>query len=746
MNNEPKEISCFNTYLIIKQSRILGISDDILFNGIPHESIAILYDHMEWTTFSIWTLLATNIENAMGCIPGILEQMVFDAVLSESGAFQLLFIKVAPLKVISRGINKHYQTHLNRNIEVTMQVIRNGLVHVAMRPIDKSRYNRFYCELFKGAIRAFMLMKGYKNTHLAEIACGCTSTQVGCSYRLSWSPRGRCSTWLHTHLHIGSSPYFEFIDYLEENQTVLRRQYDELRTLTKELRQNQNRYRLITDNSTDVIWTLDVLTNKFTFISPSIMRLRGYTPEEGMQQSIQDVLTPESYNLITNLLIETKEAVALGKQPETLAPFIVDQPCKDGSIISTEVVVTLITKDNMLIELLGISRDITEKRRMDEQLQNIEKVEALGALAGGIAHDFNNLLSGVFGYIDIAKELIMEGAHEQGLKNISKALGIFDRATSLTQQLLTFSKGGMPIKKTTKISSLIANAATFALTGSNISPILDIPEDLWYCDIDENQISQVIDNIIINARQAMPSGGILNISAANIIPNKPLPLPLQPGYYVSIVIRDLGDGISQEHLNKIFDPFFTTKEQGSGLGLAMAYSILSKHGGCITVESEPGKGAQFTVYLPASQNSLPGTHKAAAASSGSGGKILVMDDEEYIREIATQMLEQLGYTVVASAHGAEAVEQFADANASASPFSAVILDFTVPGGMGGKETMKHLLAIESSVLGIVSSGYADDPVMTEPQQFGFAAKLQKPYSKQELASVLQDVLNTSIPN
>ena len=746
MNNEPKELSCFNTYLIIKQSRILGISDDILFNGIPHESIAILYDHMEWTTFSIWTLLATNIENALGCIPGVIEQMVFDAVLSESGAFQLLFIKVAPLKVISRGINKHYQTHLNRNIEVTMQVIRNGLVHVTMRPIDTSRYNRFYCELFKGALRAFMVMKGYKNTHLAESVCGCTSTEVGCSYRLSWSARSRFSTWLHTHLHLGSSPYFEFIDYLEENQTVLRRQYDELRTLTKELRQNQNRYRLITDNATDVIWTLDATTYKFTFISPSLMRLRGYTPEEGLQQSIKDVLTPESYNLITDLLREAKKAVALGEQPETLTPFIVDQPCKDGSIVSTEVVVTLITKDNMLIELLGVSRDITEKRRTDEQLQNIDKVEALGALAGGIAHDFNNLLSGMFGYLDIAQELIKQGAQEQGLKNITKALGIFDRAISLTQQLLTFSKGGMPVKKTINISTLISNAAHFALTGSNISPILDIPNDLWYCDIDENQISQVIDNIIINARQAMPSGGILYISAANITPEKPLPKPLQPGSYVSIVIRDQGKGISQEHLSKIFDPFFTTKEHGSGLGLAMAYSILSKHGGCITAESEPGKGAQFTLYLPSSQNSLPDIHKTAPITSGRGGKILVMDDEEYIREIAKQMLQQLGYTVVVTANGTEAVKQFADAKASANPFSAVILDFTIPGGMGGKETMKQLLTIESSVPGIVSSGYADDPVMTEPQKFGFAAKLQKPYSKQELASVLHDVLTASIPD
>jgi len=738
MCTEPSEISCFISSLLIKQARLHGIANTDMFNGIPHDSIPLLTDHMEWTDFSTFTLLTTNIENAVADSDGhTIEQMAFDGVVSESGAFQLLFMQIAPLPVINRSLAGHVQTHLNRNLEVLIHVINDGLLTVTMRPIEKSRYNRLLCDISRGLILALVNIRGYKNCRLETITCICTNSNA-CCYRLTWEPQ----TDVPNPLSItGSFSYDEVIDYLEENQSVLRRQYDELRVITRELQQNQNNHRFICDNTIDVIWTFDLVTNKFTFFTPSIEKLRGYTPDEAMQQSLEETLTPESYTHIGMLLAEARHVAAEGKLPDTSYPVLVEHPCKNGSIVSTEVIVKIIIHDKIPVELIGVSRNITEKHKINKHLQNVQKIESLGALAGGIAHDFNNLLSGMFGYIDIAKNLIEQGSTEPGLKNLSKALGIFDRATSLTRQLLTFSKGGMPVKQTTVVSSLIANTVTFALTGSNVSPVFDINTTLWNCNIDGNQICQALDNIIINARQAMPSGGIIFVSAVNVSPEDPILPSMQKGHYVKITIRDQGMGIVPENIGRIFDPFFTTKKHGSGLGLAMTYSILSKHGGGITVESKHGSGASFTLYLPALPDAVPLQKTAPNTATGVGGTILVMDDEDYILDIASKMLVGMGYTVVTASNGTDALQKFIHAKDTGHPINAVILDFTIPGGMGGKETMKHLLELEPDIRGIISSGYADDPLMHDPQQFGFAGKLKKPYSKNDLADVLHNVLS-----
>jgi two-component system cell cycle sensor histidine kinase/response regulator CckA len=315
------------------------------------------------------------------------------------------------------------------------------------------------------------------------------------------------------------------------------------------------------------------------------------------------------------------------------------------------------------------------------------------------------------------------------------------RAKDLTQQLLTFSKGGSPIRKSTAISEMIKDTATFALSGSDVRLEFSLPEDLWAVEIDEGQMSQVIQNIVINADQAMPAGGTLNISARNTAIQRLGALLLPKGNYVQIDIKDEGVGMSKQQLARLFEPYFTTKQKGSGLGLATAYSIIKNHGGHITAESTQNVGTTFHIYLPASSKPAPVKRKPAREKPVRGkGRILVMDDEEIIRLLLSKMLTSAGYKVELTKDGAEAVELYRKARESGQPFAAVILDLTVPGGMGGKETVKKLLEIDPHAKVIVSSGYATDPVMSEYKKYGFSAVVAKPYNVGQMEETLHDVL------
>ncbi len=392
----------------------------------------------------------------------------------------------------------------------------------------------------------------------------------------------------------------------------------------------------------------------------------------------------------------------------------------------------------------AVYRDITEKKKFEDALTNAEKLESLGILAGGIAHDFNNLLTGVFGYIDLARMFNAAGAHDKVSQNLSKALDVFNRTRALTQQLLTFSKGGMPVKKTVSLASIIISATQFVLSGSSVSPHFAFPDDLWPCDIDENQFGQVLDNIIINARQAMPTGGSIVVFAENIVHGAPIPSVLKPGNYVRISIKDFGTGISKEHLPHIFDPFFTTKQEGSGLGLATSYSIMRKHDGMIDVDSVLGKGTTFFLYLPANPSENWDNGYTSAKKHCGNGTILVMDDEEYILDVAGQMLASLGYSTEFAATIDEAVVKYR-IGLQTNRYKAVILDLTIPGSEGGKEALRKLFEMDQGVIAIASSGYSNDPIMAAPRKYGFADKLKKPYAQTELADIFERIFPTKTP-
>jgi len=390
------------------------------------------------------------------------------------------------------------------------------------------------------------------------------------------------------------------------------------------------------------------------------------------------------------------------------------------------------------VSIVCLARDVTEARNMEEELLRTRKLESLGVLAGGIAHDFNNLLTGILGNISIAK--MYTPSSDKITERLEMAEKASLRAKDLTNQLLTFSKGGDPVKKCVSLRDVLMEAAGFSLRGSNVKPEYRIPHDLWPVEIDEGQISQVINNLVINADQAMPGGGTLEIGCENVMITPGSSVPLKEGNYVKTYIRDQGTGIPGEHLKSIFDPYFTTKQKGSGLGLATAYSIINRHGGHIGVSSEMGKGTVFTFYLPAAEKGSIGEQSPEATTYKGQGRILFMDDDEIVRDIAGEMLTSIGFEVECAVDSDEAVDLFRSAFESGDPFDVVLMDLTVPGGKGGKDAIQRLLLIDPEVKGIVSSGYSNDPVMSDCTRYGFKGVITKPYKFHELSRVLYEVL------
>ena len=390
-------------------------------------------------------------------------------------------------------------------------------------------------------------------------------------------------------------------------------------------------------------------------------------------------------------------------------------------------------RDGKTIGVVLVFRDITEKRRIQDAIQRAARLDSLGVLAGGIAHDFNNLLTGLFGYVELARSVSKDA---RAIEYLEATLATMNRARALTLQLLTFAKGGAPAQRITSLVPFIQEAVQFALSGANVSCHFSLPDDVWPCNIDKNQISQVIDNIVINAQQAMPNGGFIEISASNVFTEERQHPSLARGHYVRVSIADRGIGIPKDVIPRIFDPFYTTKTKGHGLGLATCYSIVSCHGGCIDVESEPGKGSAFHVYLPASPEAVVAGPATIIMQKGSG-RVIVVDDEEAIRTTVRRMVEALGYTVVCRKEGKEAIDLYVEEAKAGRRFAAMILDLTIRGGMGGKETVAEIRKLDKDLPVFVASGYANDPVMRNPRQYGFTGSIGKPFTIAELSDMLK---------
>ena len=385
-----------------------------------------------------------------------------------------------------------------------------------------------------------------------------------------------------------------------------------------------------------------------------------------------------------------------------------------------------------------VLRDVTERSRLEAELSRASKLESVGILAGGIAHDFNNILAIVMGNLTLAQ--LDAGTGAAALRWLKEAERGTLRARDLTQQLLTFAKGGDPVRTAVLLPDIIREAARFALHGSTVKAEFKIADDLWAADVDGGQISQVIHNLVINAGQAMRGGGSLRITLRNEELAADTPAPLAAGRYLRLSLADTGTGIRPEHLARIFEPYFTTKEQGSGIGLATVYSIIRKHQGHVTVESELGKGTTFHLWLPAAKEAPEAAAVSRSPFEVLQGRILFMDDEEPIRQMVTVLLGRLGLAVKTVTDGAELLREFAAARDAGQPYDLVMMDLTVPGGMGGKEAMQELRKLDPKVRAIVSSGYSGDPVLANFREHGFCGIVPKPYRVADLAKALQAAL------
>ncbi|NLF39229.1 PAS domain S-box protein [bacterium] len=496
----------------------------------------------------------------------------------------------------------------------------------------------------------------------------------------------------------------------------------------EQLRRSEERMRAILSAQPDLMFRLkrDSTCVDFHSISQELL----LSPEEFLGKRFCDVLPPA----IARMTLEHIERV-FDKGGVSVYEYTL--PAHGGNrVFEARMVVS--GPD----EVLAIVRDVTDTRHRDQETARTQRLESLGLLAGGIAHDFNNILTTILGNISLAK-MADSWSEEDRQRLLADAERGAARAKDLTQQLLTFAKGGMPVKQSASLAEILTEAATFALRGSSSRHDVRFPPGLWHAEVDPGQIGQVVHNLVINADQAMPNGGVVSINAENILLDEQSILPLKPGPYVHISVSDTGLGVPPEHLERIFDPYFTTKQKGSGLGLTTVFSIIKKHGGHIAVESCVGAGTTFHIHVPALPESDTGAAISAPAPArveAFHSRILVMDDEESIRAVVSLMLNKAGCRVQGVRDGGEAIAAFTAAKDAADPFDVVLLDLTIPGGMGGRETLAKLRELDPHVKAIVSSGYSNDPVLASYREYGFAGVVAKPFRQEDLLNAIGAVL------
>ncbi len=488
----------------------------------------------------------------------------------------------------------------------------------------------------------------------------------------------------------------------------------------------------------DAVFTTDI-QGRVTFMNRVAETLTGWTNAQA-----QGKPSPEVFNIINEKtgekcaspvqrVLQLGRIIGLANHTALIAKNGVVRPIADSGAPIRD-------KESNTVGVVIVFRDVSREKKMEEELLKNRKLDSIGVLAGGIAHDFNNLLAMILGNLELASRRLTEtdGRAAQILAEAGKAT---QRAVKLTQQLLTFSKGGEPIKEATALPALINDSANFVLQGSNAACHIDCPDNLWNVDIDSGQISQVVQNIIINADQAMPEGGRIEIACTNVDdPAQETLLSTHEGHYVRIKFTDSGIGIPKEVVEKIFDPYFTTKKRGSGLGLAICHSIISKHDGYLTVDSVPGQGTVFTIYLPAlGEEAAVDTPATGITKATKSLQVLVLEDEKMLRDIISEQLADLGHTPTLTEDGGQTINKYQELLDQGVVVDVVIMDLTIPGGMGGQKAAEQLRKIAPTVKIIVASGYSTDPVLANYSAYGFDAALAKPFDLMELSKALAAV-------
>ena len=426
--------------------------------------------------------------------------------------------------------------------------------------------------------------------------------------------------------------------------------------------------------------------------------------------------------------VHRREVEATGKDGETIYMEVTASPVNDAT--------------GAIVAGVEAVRDISQRKKLEIEAQRARNLESLGIFAGGIAHDFNNLLTAILGNLTLAQHRFLNGGD---FSSMFDSMGMAcDRAQQLTKQLMTFSKGGAPVIGSASIKNIVINSTNFMLTGSNTKMTSNFPDDILDVEVDAGQISQVIQNLTKNADQSTPDGGIIHLTAANTVVTKQDDLPLEPGPYVLLTFTDSGCGIEDEVLKKIFDPYFTTKPSGNGLGLAISFSIIKKHKGHIAAHSTVGRGTVFEIWLPATEKTAKESPSQPTTELETGqGHILVMDDEKMLRDLSLEMLIGLGYTADTAWDGRQMLEMYKQAKESGQPYDLVIVDLTIQGGMGGQEAIGELLRMDAGAKAMVASGYCNDPIMANHQEYGFCGVIVKPYTMNQLGEALKGILTST---
>ena len=899
-----KEISCRVTRTLLMFVREANNGSlGYLLDGLDLSEKYLLNPH-NWVSHAFLQILYDRMIDILGDEDAVYKMTLASERFGSLGLLDRIVRLTANPKFIYAQAPK-YNKLLKRNGNVYIHEQGNSWVLLEDRYHNNSQKTRYDCDYTRGVLAGIPTMFDMPIAHVEEIECQVTPETYGsrkwpdrpkqgcrgCLYRVHWDSMSTGS--FLKRLFRRRRVYQKAIEDLMVANREIQEKYEEVKRLAGGLETaNQNlaeskkqleayalnlevserRYRLLAENLTDIIWTFDLETMQFTYVSPSVQKIRGFTPEEAMALSLEETLASSSLQRVMRILKDELDKDAhQDVDPNRYRTVEVEQLYKDGSFAWAEATMTFIrNEDGGPVSVLGITRDITERKRAEERLNaekellavtlksigdgvittdqheritlinrvgeqltglreseaigmplqevfttvdemtrkahedpmqevldsdkimeldnntllisrtgseysiagrtapildaekrivgvvlvfqdvtktrriekellKIEKLESLGLLAGGIAHDFNNLLAGIVGNVSLAKLDI--GSPDDALRSLEATEKAALRAKDLTQQLLTFSKGGEPVKKPGDLRNLIEDSSLFALRGSKVKCEFAFQSNLLFSKVDKGQISQVIQNLVINAEQAMPDGGIIQIHGERINLSRNNAFSLEAGEYVKLTFQDQGIGIEDEHLKKIFDPYFTTKQKGSGLGLAVAFSIIDKHSGRITVDSELGIGTKFTIYLPAIEELDSESEENKIPIAPGTGKILFMDDEAFIRELAVDLIQKIGdYQVTVAKDGEEVIHLYQQALKEGSRFDAVILDLTVRGGMGGKEAIRKLREIDPKVRAIVSSGYSTDPVMSDFITFGFQEAVKKPYQIQEMSKALNSVL------
>jgi len=532
--------------------------------------------------------------------------------------------------------------------------------------------------------------------------------------------------------------------FLELLPSVVIHTYEQLRRESRllaaeeELNTERERLAITLASIAEGVITTDT-SGRITSMNHVAETQTGWTQLEAIRQPVEKVINLVQQHNMTFRENPVQEVLDTGKTLHPIQHRLLFS--RDGVERTVATSTAPIQRhDKTILGVVLVLRDMTDRIRVDQELLKASKLESLGILAGGIAHDFNNLLTSILGNISLSKVSLNPRTESYGY--LSEAEQASLRAKSLTQQLLTFAQGGAPVKKPINLEPMMTESSTFALRGTKSRCHVDLPVDLWKVDADRKQLSHVIHNLVLNAHQAMPRGGTVTIRAKNVVfrPNDiEHKIAIPYGRYVQIVVEDQGIGNPADYLTQIFDPYFTTKQSGSGLGLSTAYSVTKNHGGTMTVSSELGQGTQLRVYLPASSSQENTDDMTVPTSIMGAGKILVMDDDDSVRLLLEEMLNHLGYEVESVPDGDNAIIRYQQAKSTQQGYSAVILDLTVPGGLGGKDTLEKLRQIDPEVRAIVASGYCNDSLLSRYTAFGFLGMVAKPFQLGELSEVLHRV-------